>query len=100
MSLNPELATATEMARLLRFPSAIQIDTFAKGRVELLKFKVKPEFDMDGLAVSGLADKFKCDILICGVERDGEVTIPGGDFILKDNDLVSIVASPTNSAAF
>ena len=37
MSLNPELATATEMARLLRFPSAIQIDTFAKGRVELLK---------------------------------------------------------------
>ena len=100
MSLNPELATATEMARLLRFPSAIQIDTFAKGRVELLKFKVKPEFDMDGLAVSGLADKFKCDILICGVERDGEVTIRGGDFILKDNDLVSIVASPTNSAAF
>ena len=100
MSLNPELATATEMARLLRFPSAIQIDTFAKGRVELLKFKVKPEFDMDGLAVSGLTDKFKCDILICGVERDGEVTIPGGDFILKDNDLVSIVASPTNSAAF
>ncbi|MFR1832559.1 MAG: Trk system potassium transporter TrkA [Lachnospiraceae bacterium] len=100
MSLNPEFATATEMARLLRFPSAIQIDTFAKGRVELLKFKVKPEFDMDGLAVSGLADKFKCDILICGVERDGQVTIPGGDFILKNHDLVSIVASPNNSAAF
>lgn len=100
MSLNPEFATATEMARLLRFPSAIQIDTFAKGRVELLKFKIKPEFDMDGVAVSGLADKFKCDILICGVERDGQVTIPGGNFILKDNDLVSIVASPNNSAAF
>ena len=100
MSLNPEFATATEMARLLRFPSAIQIDTFAKGRVELLKFKVKPEFDMDGLAVSGLADKFKCDILICDVERDGQVTIPGGNFILKNHDLVSIVASPNNSAAF
>ena len=67
MSLNPEFATATEMARLLRFPSAIQIDTFAKGRVELLKFKIKPEFNMDGLAVSGLAERFKCDVLICGV---------------------------------
>ncbi len=100
MSLNPEFATATEMARLLRFPSAIQIDTFAKGRVELLKFKIKPEFHMDGLAVSGLSDRFKCDVLICGVERDGEVIIPGGNFILKDNDLVSIVASPKNSAAF
>ena len=51
MSLNPELATSTEIARILRFPSAIQIDTFAKGRVELLKFKLKPEFQMDGLAV-------------------------------------------------
>lgn len=100
MSLNPEFATATEMARLLRFPSAIQIDTFAKGRVELLKFKIKPEFNMDGLAVSGLAERFKCDVLICGVERDGEVSIPGGNFILKDNDRVSIVASPKNSAAF
>ena len=99
-SLNPEFATATEMARLLRFPSAIQIDTFAKGRVELLKFKIKPEFNMDGLAVSGLAERFKCDVLICGVERDGEVSIPGGNFILKDNDRVSIVASPKNSAAF
>ena len=100
MSLNPEFATATEMARLLRVPSAIQIDTFAKGRVELLKFKIKPEFNMDGLAVSGLAERFKCDVLICGVERDGEVSIPGGNFILKDNDRVSIVASPKNSAAF
>ncbi len=100
MSLNPEFATATEMARLLRFPSAIQIDTFAKGRVELLKFKLKPEFGMDGLAVSELAERFKCDILICGVEREGGVNIPRGDFILKNDDMISIVASPQNSAAF
>ena len=38
MVINPEQTAANEIARLLRFPSAIQIDTFAKGRVEILKF--------------------------------------------------------------
>ena len=45
MIINPELATAREISRLLRFPAAIKIDPFSKGRVELLKFKVLPEFD-------------------------------------------------------
>ena len=35
MIINPELTTAREIAKLLRFPSAIQIDTFARGRAEL-----------------------------------------------------------------
>ena len=39
MIINPELAAAQEISRLLRFPSAIKIDTFARGRVELLKWK-------------------------------------------------------------
>ena len=47
MIINPELAAAQEIYRLLRFPSAIKIDTFARGRVELLKFKVLPEFGLD-----------------------------------------------------
>ena len=46
MTINPELVAAREIARLLRFPSAIKIDTFVKGRVELLKFRLKPEFQL------------------------------------------------------
>lgn len=49
MIINPELTAAAEISRLLRFPSAIKIDTFAKGRVELLKFRIRPEF---GLTIS------------------------------------------------
>ena len=52
MIINPELAAAQEISRLLRFPSAIKIYTFARGRVELLKFKVLPEFKLDGMSVS------------------------------------------------
>lgn len=51
MIINPEYSAAMEMFRLLRFPSAIKLDTFAKGRVELLKFKLLPEFRLDGLSI-------------------------------------------------
>ena len=49
MIINPELTAAAEISRLLRFPSAIKIDTFAKGRVELLKFRIRPEFHLNDL---------------------------------------------------
>lgn len=100
MTINPELTAATEIARLLRFPSAIKIDTFAKGRVELLKFKIRPQFKLDQLAVSALQNTLKSNILVAAVEREDNVYIPNGDFILKDGDLVSIIASPQNAANF
>ena len=100
MIINPELAAATEISRLLRFPSAIKLDTFAKGRVELLKFKLLPEFGLGGMTVAEIMDKLRCDVLICGVERGEEVYIPSGNFVLRDLDFVSIMATPKNSALF
>ena len=100
MIINPEMAAATEIARILRFPSAIKIDTFAKGRVELLKFKIKPEFHLNGLSVMDVDSQFRCDVLFVGVERGKEVFIPDGQFILKDGDLVTIIAAAKNSAEF
>ena len=100
MIINPEFAAALEISRLLRFPSAIKLDTFSKGRVELLKFKLLPEFDLGGMTVAEIMERMRCDVLICGVERNGQVFIPDGDFILEDMDLVSIIASPKNSSLF
>ena len=100
MIINPELAAANEIARLLRFPSAIKIDTFAKGRVEMLKFKLRPEFGLDGWRVTDVISKLKSDVLFCSVEREDLVAIPDGNFVLKNNDMVSIIASPQRSAEF
>ena len=100
MIINPEHAAALEIARILRFPSAIKIDTFAKGRVELLKFKIKPEFKLNNMSVMEFGERYKNLILIGAVERGDEVSIPSGNFVLKDNDIVSVIASPMNSALF
>ena len=100
MIINPELAAAQEISRLLRFPSAIKIDTFARGRVEMLKFKVMPEFGLDGMSISRITETFRCDILFCAIENKNSVSIPGGDHIIHDGDLVSILATPQNAASF
>ena len=98
--VNPELLTSREITRLLQFPSALQIDTFSKGRVQLLKFRVLSEFKMDGIRVCDLPSRFPQSVLICAVERDSEIIIPNGDFVLKNEDLISLVATPNAAKQF
>lgn len=100
MIINPEETAADEIARVLRFPTAIQIDTFAKGRVEILKFRIPQESVLDNMAIADLSVKLNCDVLVCGVERGEDAFIPGGNFVLKSGDLISIVAAPQNAAYF
>ena len=100
MIINPEQAAANEIARILKFPSAIQIDTFAKGRVEILKFRIPANSVLDDMEISEIGPKFKCNVLICGVERGDSAFIPGGNFILKAGDAISIVGSQQDTLNF
>ena len=99
MIINPELTAAREIAKLLKFPSAIKIDTFAKGRVELLRFRLRPEIGFGGKSIMEIMSKLN-DILICAVERDNEVIIPNGSFVLEDSDILSVVGSLESTAQF
>jgi len=100
MIINTQRAAAREIARVLRFPSAIQIDTFSKGRVEILKFRIPDNSSISNVRVAQICQSLNCDILICGVERGDEVFIPGGDFELQKGDIVSFVATPANATDF
>lgn len=100
MIINPEQTAANEIARALRFPSAIQIDTFAKGRVEILQFKLQKGSVIDGIRLADMRQIVKCNVLVCGVERGEQAFIPDGNFVLHEGDYVSIVASPADGAEF
>lgn len=93
MTINPEREAATEIARSLIFPSASQIESFAKGRVELAGFFVEEGGLLDGLQLNNFYRKYQIKLLICVVERDDEVFIPNGDFVLKAGDRIHISAS-------
>lgn len=97
LSINPEKSCAREIFRLLQFPSFLKRDSFAKGRVELVELKLKPgNLLIDhSLMEIGALDLGKVGMLICTVERDGEVTIPSGTFTLREGDKITVAADAT-----
>ena len=100
MIINPEYAAAVEISRLLRFPSADKIDTFAKGRVELLNLVINEDSPFVDKTLIDVSKRVLSDILICTVERGDDIFIPNGAFILRAGDKITIVASAVNSREF
>lgn len=100
MIINPELEAAREAARILYLPSALEVNSFAHGQAEMTKFKIPKEHFLDGMSIATLGRKTDISVLICAVERDGEVYIPSGDFILKSDDIISLVVARNNAKAF
>lgn len=97
MVINPDNAAASEIARLVRYPSSvIKCETFAKGRVDMLTIAVPKESVLDGLKISDFNKTLKSNILICSVERGEEVFIPSGDFILREGDVISFVGKKSH----
>lgn len=90
--INPELEAAREVARILYLPTALEVNSFAHGQAELVKFKVPEGNLLNGISLAYLGKNITNDILICAVERNGEVYMPNGDFVLQSGDVVSFVS--------
>jgi len=97
MAVNPEQLAALEISRLLRFPSAIKIETFAKGKVEILEFKVAKGSIIDGMSLMDLGKKISSDVLICAAVRGEHITMPKGNYIIEAGDVLSLVAPQEES---
>ena len=93
MSINPEFEAANEIFRVLRLPQALEVDSFSKGRVEFVAVRIQPNSKLNGKAIAGRQSFFKANILICAVERNGEVIIPDGDFVMQCGDKIFISAT-------
>lgn len=100
LAINPELAAAREIARLLRFPNAIKIELFAKGRIELLKFLIPKDSILDRMKVMDVVSRLKSNVLICAVERGDDVVIPDGNFEMRGGDKISFIAPHADCADF
>ena len=100
MVINPEFAAAEEICRILKFPSAIKVDTFSRGRVELLKFRLPEGSQLVGQTLREAILKLKTNVLVCSVEREGFAYIPKGDFVFAERDIISIIASSKNASDF
>lgn len=93
MAVNPELAVAMEISRIILFPDTAKVETFMKGKVELIEFIVKERSHLDGVSLAEINQRFQIKVLVCAVKRGNEVIIPDGEFVIHDGDRLHIVAS-------
>ena len=100
MIINPELEAAKEAARILYLPTALEVNSFAHGQAELIKFKVPEGNMLDGMTIAFLGKTIAHNILICAVERGKEIFIPSGDFQMKKGDIISFVSSRRSAKDF
>ena len=100
MAVNPDLAAAEEISRLLRIPSALNVETFAKGKVELVGIRIRDENPLCGLSLMDFHKKFHIKMLICAIQRGESCYIPKGDFVLEAGDKIHIAAAPEELAKF
>ena len=93
MTVNPELAAAQEAYQLLRFPSFLKRDSFAKGRVEIVAVPVDKDSKLVGIPLYKLYEIAGVNVLVCAVEREDGVHIPSGSFTLQEGDTIYVTAA-------
>ena len=104
MAINPELACAQSIAGLIEVPGALDLMSFAKGRVSLIKLPLPVDSPIHKMPVSEFAAKIKHNVLICALERRkkeessertvSEVIIPSGNTELQGGDNMYIIVPP------
>ena len=98
--LNPDYDAAMEVARVLRFPTAIKIDTFAKGRAELIRVALNENSFFVNKSIIEIAKSTGMPALVAIVERDDDVIIPDGNFVFKKGDTINVLSTPRNARDF
>lgn len=100
LMVNPQYEAALEISRMLRFPSAIKVNEFSNGKVELVEFLVSEDSPLVGLPLKKLGSIFKEKVLICAAQRDDKAIIPTGDFVIQAGDRLFVTATMKHISLF
>ena len=91
MAINPEFAAAKKISQLIQIPDAMELETFAKGRVDLLRVAISENSPLHNMKVMEFSKTFGKNILICILVHDHQIIIPNGETILQAGDTISVI---------
>ena len=91
MVINPDLAAAREIARILSFPAAFSVEPFANGRIDMIGFYVSAKDALAGVPLSTFNRNRIAEVLFCAAEHEGEYVIPDGNFVPRTGDKLYMV---------
>ena len=93
MAINPDLRAAQEIYNILKFPSALRIETFSRRNLEMIEFRLSEDSELVGKSLVDIRKKYDAQFLICCVQRGEDVYIPSGFFTLQAGDKIGLTAS-------
>ncbi|MFA6948672.1 MAG: Trk system potassium transporter TrkA [Eubacteriales bacterium] len=93
-SINPEQLAAQELYNILKFPSAVNIETFSARNFEMVELRLKPDSQLNGMRLMDMRKKYQANFLVCAVARDEKIYIPDGKFELRSGDRIGLTAAP------
>ena len=89
MAVNPEMEVAHTISRTLRYSSANNLEVFAKGRLEMAEITLPDDSPLAGMQLCDIQSKLGLQLLVCAVDRGGEVIIPEGSFRRRAGDHIT-----------
>ncbi|MDR9380256.1 MAG: Trk system potassium transporter TrkA [Natronomonas sp.] len=93
-----DLLSAENIVRVIGLPSAVDVDPFAGGLVQMAEFEIGPESPVAGHTVAE-ADRFE-SLTFAGLFRDDELVLPRGDTVIKAGDRAVVIGSPESVQGF
>lgn len=99
-TINPEFEASKEILRIINFPEALRVDSFAHGNADITEFYISEDSLLVGMSLMQINSKFNVQILVCAVKRENEVIIPNGKFVFQGGDRIHIISSQEQSKAF
>lgn len=97
---NPEYRTAHEIAKILRFPSAEHVQSFASGKASMMDIYLDDNNPIINCSIQDVVKKYELKVIIASVRRGESVFIPSGDFVFNSGDVISVLGKDVNIVDF
>jgi trk system potassium uptake protein TrkA len=92
------LLTAETIVRIIGLPSAVDIDLFAGGRINVAEFEIPESSPVAGQTIAE-ADRFD-SLTFAGLFRNDDLLLPAGDTRVEPDDRAVVIGSPESVQAF
>ncbi|MGI6491180.1 MAG: Trk system potassium transporter TrkA [Pelotomaculum sp.] len=88
--INPEHVTAMEIAEIVKFPEALNVNYFANGKIQLLVLELEPDSPLVDKEIKSLATSLPYNII--SIVRNHTTLVPSGNDVLKTGDHIHLMA--------
>lgn len=100
LMVNPEYEAAKQISHMLKYPTAIKVESFFGGKFNILEVIINNNSILNGVSLIDSKKIIDFPSLVCLVERQGEVFVPRGNYVFNVGDKVHITAANKNLKKF